>query len=209
MDSMNRQVLPGTEDRPTRLEPRGFRYREEIVTAEEEAALAASLGELNLKPFEFHGHLGNRRVVSFGLKYDYGSRAVERASAMPAFLDDLLARVAEFTGFEPDAFQQVGVNEYRPGAGIGWHKDKPQFAIVVGVSLLAPATMRFRKADGSGWNRISHQVNSRSIYLLSGEARTEWEHSIPPLTELRYSVTFRTLAEASAIRKEGQPVADK
>jgi alkylated DNA repair dioxygenase AlkB len=201
-DSMDRQdtLIHEMEERSTQPEPPGFRYREEIVTEEEEAALVASLIELNLKPFEFHGHLGNRRVVSFGLKYDYGRRAVEPASAVPAFLDGLLVRVAEFAGHEPNAFQQVGVNEYRPGAGIGWHKDKPQFGIVVGVSLLAPATMRFRRADGEGWDRISHTVEPRSIYILSGEARTEWEHSIPPLTELRYSVTFRTLAEASRFR---------
>jgi alkylated DNA repair dioxygenase AlkB len=210
MDTMDRQdaLFPKLEERPTLLEPRGFRYREEIVTEEEEAALVVSLGELNLKPFKFHGHLGNRRVVSFGLKYDYGRRAVEPASAMPAFLDDLLMRVADFAGHEPDVFHQVGVNEYRPRAGIGWHKDKPQFGIVVGVSLLAPATMRFRRADGSRWRRISHTVKPRSIYILSGEARTEWEHSIPPLTELRYSVTFRTLAEASRLRKVRQAVAN-
>jgi alkylated DNA repair dioxygenase AlkB len=211
MDTMDRQdaLFREIEERFTQSEPRGFGYREEIVTPEEEAALVASLGELNLKPFEFHGHLGNRRVVSFGLKYDYGRRTVEPASAMPAFLDDLLVRVAEFAGYEPDVFQQVGVNEYRPGAGIGWHKDKPQFGIVVGVSLLAPATMRFRRAVGSRWSRVSHPVEPRSIYILSGEARTEWEHSIPPLTELRYSVTFRTLAEASRIREDRQPVANK
>jgi alkylated DNA repair dioxygenase AlkB len=190
-------------DRQDQPEPRGFRYREGILAADEEAALVASLGQLSLKPFEFHGHLGNRRVVSFGLKYDYGRRAVEQASAMPAFLDNLLVRVSEFAGLDPDAFRQVGVNEYRPGAGIGWHKDKPQFGIVVGVSLLAPATMRFRRADGSRWNRISHAVKPRSIYLLSGEARTGWEHSIAPQTELRYSVTFRTLAE------ERQPAANE
>jgi alkylated DNA repair dioxygenase AlkB len=201
-------LFPEMEERSIQLEPRGFRYQEEIVTEEEEAALVASLGELNLKPFEFHGHLGNRRVVSFVLKYDYSRRAVEPDSAMPAFLDDLLLRVAEFAGFDPDAFQQVGVNEYRSGAGIGWHKDKPQFGIVVGVSLLAPATMRFRRVDGSRWQRISHTVMPRSIYVLSGEARTEWEHSIPPLTELRYSVTFRTLAEASRLRKVRQAVAN-
>jgi alkylated DNA repair dioxygenase AlkB len=103
----------------------------------------------------------------------------------------------------------VGVNEYRPGAGIGWHKDKPHFGIVVGVSLLAPATMRFRRAVGARWNRISHTVMPRSIYILSGEARTEWEHSIPPLTELRYSVTFRTLSEPSPAREQRQPVAIK
>jgi alkylated DNA repair dioxygenase AlkB len=180
-------------------QPHGFRYREEIVTEEEEASLVASLGQLNLKPFEFHGHLGNRRVITFGLRYDYSRRAVEQASAMPAFLDELLVRVAEFAGYAPEAFRQVGVNEYRPGAGIGWHKDKPQFGIVVGVSLLAPATMRFRRAEGSRWNRISHAVKPRSIYILSGEARTEWEHSIPPQTGLRYSVTFRSLSEGGGM----------
>lgn len=189
-------LFPETEERPAQPEPRGFRYREEIVTEEEEAALAASLGRLDLKPFEFHGHLGNRRVVSFGLRYDYSRRSIERASEVPSFLDGLLLRVADFAGCEAAAFRQVGVNEYRPGAGIGWHKDKPQFGIIVGVSLLAPATMRFRRAHGGSWIRISQAIKPRSIYILSGEARTEWEHSIPPLTDLRYSITFRTLAEA-------------
>jgi len=196
MDSMDWEdaLFPEMEQRSIQLEPRGFRDQEEIVTKEEEAALVASLGELNLKPFEFHGHLGNRRVVSFGLKYDYSRRSVEPASEMPAFLDHLLLRVAAFAGCEAGAFQQVGVNEYRPGAGIGWHKDKSQFGIIVAVSLLAPATMRFRRADGAQWNRITHTVNPRSIYILSGEARTEWEHSVPPLNALRYSIIFRTLA---------------
>jgi alkylated DNA repair dioxygenase AlkB len=190
-------LFPETEERPAQAEPRGFRYREEIVTEEEEAALAASLGRLDLKPFEFHGHLGNRRVVSFGLRYDYSRRSIERASEVPSFLDGLLLRVADFAGCEAAAFRQVGVNEYRPGAGIGWHKDKPQFGIIVGVSLLAPATMRFRRAHGGSWIRISQGIKPRSIYILSGEARTEWEHSIPPLSDLRYSITFRTLVEAS------------
>ena len=198
---MDRQdeLFPQMEERSTQPEPRGFCYREDIVTEEEEVTLVSSLEQLDLKPFEFQGHLGNRRVVSFGLKYDYGRRAVEQASAMPAFLNDLLVRIAEFAGLDPDAFRQVGVNEYRPGAGIGWHKDKAQFGIVVGVSLLAPATMRFRRADGSRWNRISHTLKPRSIYLLSGESRTEWEHSIPPQTNLRYSITFRTLSEGGGM----------
>jgi alkylated DNA repair dioxygenase AlkB len=194
MDRQN-ALFPEIEERPTQPELSGFRYREEIVTEEEEAALVTSLGQLDLKPFEFHGHLGNRRVLSFGLRYDYSRGSVEQASEMPGFLDDLLVRVGKFAGYEVDAFRQVGVNEYRPGAGIGWHKDKPQFGIVVGVSLLAPATMRFRRAHGTSWKRITYTVKPRSIYILSGEARTVWEHSIPPLTELRYSITFRTLSQ--------------
>ena len=118
---------------------------------------------------------------------------------MPAFLDDLLIRVADFAGTDPKAFRQVGVGEYRVGAGIGWHKDKQDFGIIVGVSLLASATMRFRRANGAGWTRVSHTVEPRSIYILDGEARTEWEHSIPPLSDLRYSITFRTLSKVSRV----------
>ena len=194
--AMNEQntLFPQSQEKELPPSPPGFRYQESIVSEQEQSSLVASLGQLDLKPFEFHGHLGNRRVVSFGLKYDYSRRAVESATKMPAFLDYLLLRVGEFSGHEPGDFQQVGVNEYRPGAGIGWHKDKAQFGIVVGVSLLAPATMRFRRSSGARWNRISHLLNPGSIYILSGEARTEWEHSIPALTNLRYSITFRTLS---------------
>ena len=131
---------------------------------------------------------------NFGLKYDFGRRSVEKADDMPSFLDDLLSRAAHFAGCEKNAFRQVGVNEYRAGAGIGWHKDKPQFEIVVGVSLMTPATMRFRKPDGENWIRTSRTLQPRSLYVLSGEARTDWEHSIPPLDALRYSITFRTLS---------------
>jgi alkylated DNA repair dioxygenase AlkB len=109
--------------------------------------------------------------------------------------------VAEFAGHNMDEFRQAGINEYRPGAGIGWHKDKPEFGIIVGVSLLAPATMRFRQAHSNGWTRAWQTIEPRSIYLLSGEARSAWEHSIPPLDRLRYSLTFRTLADKVSLIK--------
>lgn len=190
-----RTLFTEMERKPVDPGPRDFSYRDDIVTEEEEAALAVAVAKLDLKPFEFHGHLGNRRVVSFGLKYDYSRRSVEKADDMPEFLNDLLVCVANFAGSETDAFRQIGINEYRAGAGIGWHKDKPQFGTVVGVSLLAPATMRFRKKEGGNWKRASHTLKPRSAYILSGEARTEWEHSIPPLDDLRYSITFRTLSD--------------
>jgi alkylated DNA repair dioxygenase AlkB len=189
------ELFPEGESKLERSTPPGFRYQENVITETEEAALGASLAELELKPFEFHGHLGNRRVISFGLRYDYSRRTVETASDFPSFLEELRDKVAEFAGRDVNEFQQAGINEYRPGAGIGWHKDKPQFGIIVGVSLLAPAKMRFRRAHGDRWTRMSKAIEPRSIYVLSGEARTEWEHSIPPLDELRYSVTFRTLSE--------------
>ena len=138
--------------------PEGFRYQENIISETEEAALAKALTELDLKPFKFHGHIGNRRVTSFGLRYDYARRAVNVADGFPAFVADLRNKVAEFAGREVDEFQQGGVNEYPPGAGIGWHKDKPQFGVIVGVSLLAPATMRFRRVDGTGGIRVSQRL---------------------------------------------------
>ena len=124
--------------------PEGFRYEEDIISEAEEATLVASLATLELKPFEFHGHIGNRRVKSFGLRYDYARHAVEAADEFPSFLAELRNKVAAFAGRRVDEFQQSGVNEYPPGAGIGWHKDKPQFGVIVGVSLLASATMRLR-----------------------------------------------------------------
>ncbi|MEG9432995.1 alpha-ketoglutarate-dependent dioxygenase AlkB [Terriglobus sp. ADX1] len=174
--------------------PSGFRYEENIISKAEEASLAASLSKLELKPFEFHGHVGNRHVTSFGLRYDYATRRVERANPFPEFIEELRRRAAAFAKRNVDEIQQGGVNQYPPGAGIGWHKDKPQFGVIVGVSLLAPAIMRLRFSTGTGWIRRSQTLEPRSIYILEGEVRTQWEHSIPPVESLRYSLTFRTLA---------------
>ena len=182
-------------DTPSAM-PEGFRYQEDVITEAEEAALVASLATLELKPFEFHGHVGNRRVTSFGLRYDYERRTVEAADGFPPFLAELRTKVAAFAGRQVHEFRQGGVNEYPPGAGIGWHKDKLQFGVVVGVSLLAPATMRLRFSTGKSWVRRSQKLQPRSIYILAGDARTRWEHSVPPVDSLRYSLTFRTLAES-------------
>jgi alkylated DNA repair dioxygenase AlkB len=173
--------------------PEGFRYEEHIFSAAEKASLIASLKKLELKPFELHGHVGNRRVTSFGLRYDYTRRTVEVAEGFPAFLSELRNRVAAFARLPVDDFKQGGANEYPAGAGIGWHKDRPHFGAIVGVSLLAPATMRLRLSAGGGWIRRVQQLLPRSIYILNGEARIKWEHSIPPVDSLRYSLVFRTL----------------
>jgi alkylated DNA repair dioxygenase AlkB len=195
-------LFPELADNQRRLMPEGFRYEEDIISAADEAALAKSLATIDLKPFEFHGHLGNRRVTSFGLGYDYARRAVKVTDGFPAFVADLRNKVAKFAGRKVSEFQQGGVNEYPPGAGIGWHKDKPQFGVIVGVSLLGPATMRFRRAEGTGWIRASQRLEPRSIYILDGEARTAWEHSVPPVDALRYSLTFRTVAEGFRVDTE-------
>jgi alkylated DNA repair dioxygenase AlkB len=182
---------------PAKAAPPGFRYQAELISEAEEQFLANELANLPLKPFEFHGHFGNRRVVSFGLRYDYGRGAVEPAQEPPAFLSSLRAKVAVFGRVAPEDFRQIGINEYRPGAGIGWHRDKPEFGDVVGVSLCSAVSMRFRKRAGKGWARASHLLERRSVYILTGEVRDVWAHSIVPVTSLRYSVTFRTLAKRS------------
>jgi alkylated DNA repair dioxygenase AlkB len=187
-------LFTGLEKKPSQVAPRGFRYQEEAISEQEQTDLVTAIQSLDLKPFEFHGYIGNRRVINFGFKYDFTRRFVEKADGIPQCLHELLGRAAEFAGNNQDAFQQVGINEYQAGAGIGWHKDKPEFGIIVGASLLAPATMRFRKKENGNWVRVSQTLKPRSIYLLSGEARTEWEHSVPPLDSLRYAITFRTLA---------------
>ena len=162
------------EHKPPQTEPRGFRYREEIISEQEQAALVTAIEKLDLRPFEFHGYFGNRRVISFGFKYDFTRRSVQGADDIPHFLNGLLGRAAEFAGREQDTFRQAGINEYRSGAGIGWHKDKPEFGIVVGVSLLSPATMRFRKEHEGKWLRISHALKGRSIVCVRPNTRLTW-----------------------------------
>jgi alkylated DNA repair dioxygenase AlkB len=173
----------------------GFRYRPDLIDAEDEAKLVERLGELPFQPFGFRGHLANRQVVGFGLRYDYGRREVIEAPPIPDWLTALQEMIGAFAGRPAEAFVQVLINEYQPGAGIGWHRDRPHFDEVVGVSLLAPCTLRFRRKTGETWDRQSMTVDPRSAYLLTGPSRTVWEHSIPPLGRHRYSITFRTLAQ--------------
>jgi alkylated DNA repair dioxygenase AlkB len=178
--------------------PAGLVYRPEVVTEGMEAALVAAFSTLAFKPFEFHGYFGNRRVVSFGWRYDYAGRQVREAEPLPSFLWPLREQAGAIARLPPADFAQTLVTEYAPGAGIGWHRDKPEFKDVVAFSLLAPCTLRFRRRRDEGWERRSLAVAPRSAYLLRGEARSVWEHSIPPLAALRYSVTFRNLAGGNA-----------
>ena len=141
---------------PTGL-PEGFRYHPGVLSIEEEEALARELGALPFKRFDFHGYLANRQVVSFGYRYDYGSRAVVEAAPFPPFLVALRREDRRDVRPAGDAFRQVLINEYRPGAGIGWHRDKAQFDEVVGVSLLAPCVLRFRRKSGADLgSRVAH-----------------------------------------------------
>ncbi|WP_095198048.1 alpha-ketoglutarate-dependent dioxygenase AlkB [Mesorhizobium carmichaelinearum] len=173
--------------------PEGFAYQPELITPQEATELARHLERLPFQAFDFHGHLANRRVVGFGLRYDYDRREVVEAAPIPDFLLPMREKVAAFARRPVEAFAQVLINEYRPGAGIGWHRDKPHFEDVAGVSLLAPCSFRLRRKNGDKWERRTIVVEPGSAYLMTGPSRTEWEHSIPPLAEHRYSITLRTL----------------
>lgn len=181
---------------PASKYPAGFRYAPEFIAPAEEQALVDHLQRLELKPFDFHGFLGKRRVVSFGWRYDFNGGGLTRTDDMPDFLLPLRERAAVFAGLRATDLQQVLLTEYQPGAPIGWHKDRSVFGDVVGISLLSACPFRFRRKAGTGWERRSLVLAPRSAYLLHGPARSEWEHSIPLVTELRYSITFRNFRDA-------------
>lgn len=175
--------------------PEGFVYQEEIVSADEERALLMRIRELPLKEFEFHGYTGKRRVMSYGWKYDFSDRVVQKVEDIPPWLLPLRQAAAAFARLAPEQLQQALVTEYDVGTPIGWHRDKAVFGDVIGISLLSSCRFRLRRKVGSAWERASLMVEPRSAYLLRGPSRTEWEHSIPPVEALRYSITFRNLRQ--------------
>lgn len=173
--------------------PEGFIFRPEVMPRDEEMDLAAHIKTLPLKEFEFKGYIGKRRVISYGWHYDFGSYELQKTYEMLEFLMPLRSRAAAFGGLSPTTLVHALITEYRPGTPIGWHRDRPVFGTVIGLSLLSPCTLRFRRKMGTKWERYEQVLDRRSAYMLTGEARENWEHSIPDVDELRYSVTFRTL----------------
>jgi alkylated DNA repair dioxygenase AlkB len=180
--------------------PDGFQYRSDFITAQEEASLAAEIARLEFSTFEMRGVVARRRVAFFGRSYDAGGAA---ASPLPAFLMPLREKIAGWARVDAAAFAMALVNEYPAGAPIGWHRDAPQYDLVAGVSLLSSCRMRFRPyerphapASAAGRRRTAtHEItlDRRSAYLMTGESRSAYEHHIPAVTTLRYSITFRTL----------------
>jgi alkylated DNA repair dioxygenase AlkB len=174
--------------------PPGFHYREDFLTEADEQVLLDGIASVIFSDFEMRGVVARRRVAFFGQSYDRAT-----AGPLPAFLLPLRGRIAHWSGLDADAFAMALINEYRPGTPIGWHRDAPQYDVVAGVSLLSPCRMKFRpyrspSAPATSRRSATHDVvlDRRSAYLLTGESRQGYEHHIPPVIALRYSVTFRT-----------------
>ncbi|MBV9243101.1 MAG: alpha-ketoglutarate-dependent dioxygenase AlkB, partial [Acidobacteria bacterium] len=161
--------------------PEGFRYRQRVIPPAQEGSLVDCIKALPLREFEFQGYLGKRRVTSFGWRYDFGDYKLQQAEPIPDFLQPLRRTAAEFAGLNSEQFVHVLVTEYRAGTTIGWHRDRDVFGDVVGISLLSRCIFRFRRRTREAWQRHSLLLDSRSMYLLRGEAREQWEHSIPPV----------------------------
>ena len=184
--------------------PPGFQYRDDFISLEEERRLAAAISAIEFATFEMRGVVARRRVKFYGRSYD---AVPGREEPIPEFLFPLRDRLAQWAKLEPSAFAMALINEYKESAPIGWHRDAPQYESIAGVSLLSSSRMRLRPyvapkdvSELTGPRKTTHEVElrPRSAYLITGEARTGYEHSIPPVASLRYSITFRTLRSAAS-----------
>lgn len=179
--------------------PDGLRYQDDYLSSDEEAELLTRIREIQFSDFEMHGVVAKRRVAFFGQTYD----ASRPAAPIPDFLLALTPRLSNWAGVLPDAFAMALINEYPAGAPIGWHRDAPQYGVIAGLSLLSSCRMRLRpyispsalQPRARTPRRATHELLllPRSCYVLAGDARRAYEHSIPPVAALRYSITFRTL----------------
>ena len=182
-----------------RPEPEGLRYAADFVSPAIEQELILGIQTLPLQPFQFGEFEGKRRVASFGFRYDYALRQLKRAEPIPAWLAEIVANVETFGG-PATRIQQVLCTEYGVGVGIGWHRDKPHFDEIFGLSLGSACKFRFRKRSGTTWNRFKIDAEPRSIYMMTGASRQIWEHSIPAVETPRYSITFRTMTNGPDLR---------
>lgn len=173
----------------------GLRHADDFLSAAEEAALVARIGDAAFAPFRFQGWLGKRETASFGWRYDFEGARLAPAEPIPDYLLPVRERAAAFAGLRAEDLVQALVVRYDPGAGIGWHRDRPVFEHVVGISLESAATLRLRRRKAGGFDRAALPLAPRSIYALAGEARHAWEHSIAPGEVRRWSITFRSLAD--------------
>lgn len=174
-------------------EPDGIVLRPEVITREDESALLECLETLRWDPIVIRGQTARRTARHFGLGYDYESRTPRPGEAIPNWIEPSRRAAADLAGVAPEQLVEVLLQRYPAGSTIGWHRDAPAFGIVVGLSLRGRSRLRFQRGKRERRRVWEVELEPRSGYVLTGEARWSWEHSIPPATELRYSITLRTL----------------
>jgi alkylated DNA repair dioxygenase AlkB len=179
--------------------PDGFIYHPNFISEAEEQELIREIQKVHLTPFKYYQFTGKRRTASFGWQYEFGTSDISTAPETPAFLLPVRTRAGTVFNMDPNSLMQTSIIEYSTGSPIGWHRDIPHFGVVVGISLGAACRMRFRKynrvrsKDSKRDELLAIELQPRSIYLMSGPSREIWQHSIPPVKELRYSIMMRTL----------------
>ena len=173
--------------------PYGLRYLPDILDEGEERALVAEITRMPFKASEFRGFSGKRRVVSIGWSYDFNEAKLRKAEPVPDIFHPVREKAASFASLDVRGIEQLLVTECAPGAAIGWRRDRPVYDEVIGVSLLAACTFRLRRKSGAAWERASLRLAPCSASLLGGLSREQWEHSVPAMDRLRYSLTFRSL----------------
>ena len=176
--------------------PAGLDYREDFLARDEEARLLAAFATLPFREATFQQYTARRRVVRFGRDYAAGAGQWLDGEPLPEWLAAVRTRVARAGDLDESAFVHALVTEYRPGTPIGWHRDKPEYGRVFGISLGSACRMRFRPFDRRDDRKavIALELAPRSLYAMQGDIRWHWQHSIPPVKALRYSITFRTAA---------------
>jgi alkylated DNA repair dioxygenase AlkB len=178
--------------------PWGLRYEPVFVSKAMEQELVSHISKLPLKPFQFGAYEGKRRVASFGFRYDHTLKKLQETDAIPGWLASIIGSVEKFGGLRGGSVRQILCTEYDAGVGIGWHRDKPHFDQIFGLSLQSACKFRFRRAAGDRWQRFTLTAEPRSLYMMGGESRQVWQHSIPAVEQRRYSITFRTIRADTA-----------
>lgn len=171
----------------------GFRYIPDFLTQDEQSELLDAIAAVEFHGFTMKGVTAKRRVAQFGWHYSFASFRLTPADPVPAAFEPVRLRAAAVAGVEAEDLSEVLVTEYKPGAAIGWHRDAPPFGIVAGISLAGACRMRFQTGTGPERRTAAIELKPGSLYLLTGSARKDWQHTIPPAKELRYSITLRTL----------------
>jgi alkylated DNA repair dioxygenase AlkB len=176
--------------------PEGFSYTPDFISEDEETGLLDVISRLNLHTFLFQGYEAKRKVASFGWDWSFEKRILSKGKDIPREFDWLAEKVSSKAGITKDTIGELLVTEYPVDSVINWHRDAPPFELIAGISLRTDCTFCLRPYDKKKRGRgsiISLPVKRRSLYILQGAAREQWEHSIQPVKDVRYSVTLRTL----------------